>query len=76
MSMNDVANEFAVYHGYDRAEFICQWNGYDVYEPVTEKERVVGLPYKILVRQGDVRFSTINETFTIMDECDDYLERG
>ena len=76
MTTNDKANKFAAYHGYDRAEFLCRWKNYEVYEPITKKERITGLPYKILIRDGDVRLSTINETFDIMDECDTYLERG
>ena len=28
---NDMANEFAVYHGYDGAEHLCTWKGYEVY---------------------------------------------
>lgn len=44
------------------------WHGYTVYEPVYTELEYIGLPYIILVKDDEVRLSTIDETFEWLSE--------
>ena len=39
-----------------------RWKGYDVYIPEYQKHACVGLPYIVMAREGEVRFSTEEES--------------
>ena len=43
------------------------WNGYEVYELDFDEECFVGLPLVILVKEGQVRLSTPEESFEYFD---------
>ena len=47
------------------------WKGYDVYVPEYEQPVYVGLPYVVLVKGGEVRLSTEDESLDYLD----YAER-
>ncbi|MEG2668870.1 MAG: hypothetical protein RR957_00220 [Oscillospiraceae bacterium] len=58
---------FAREKGYDRVEYLKDWNGYKCYEPIMEHEDVVfiGLPLVILVKDNYIRMSTPDEAMKI-----------
>ena len=62
--MNSIV-EFAKKHGYDNAIYSGEWNGFDVYEPVTNREDVAftGVPFVILVQGDSIRMSTVDESY-------------
>jgi hypothetical protein len=68
MEHNDVV-AFAKSRGYVDAIYTGEWNGYDVYEPIAAKDKltVVGLPYSILVKDGEIRSTTRDEVFKVLD---------
>ena len=52
------------------------WNGYTVYEPVYNKPVCIGFPLIVLVKDGEVRLSTDEESirylnFTYPDDEDE-----
>ena len=49
---------------YSRGE---NWKGYEVYVPVYEKEMYMGLPYVVLVKDGEARISTPEESLEYLD---------
>ena len=63
---------FAKQQEYETAEYLDEWRGYDVYEPIhdTEETTYTGLPYVILVKGDEIRMSTEEETFQYMDEME------
>lgn len=59
--------------GYETAKKIGHWNNYDVYEPLmdlTDGIPIIGIPVFILSRGAEVRTSTQDESFKIMDGLD------
>ena len=60
--------KFAITQGYETAEYLCKWRGYDVYEPVFIKGEIscIGQPFMILVKGDEIRMST-------EEEIDQYL---
>lgn len=72
---NSEVLEFAKEQGYNSISKLCDWGEYEVYEPLVFEDAVadVGLPLVILVKGKDVRMSTVNEAFEIMDEEERHL---
>lgn len=65
--------EFAKEHGYDTAEYLCEWRGYKCYEPIFIKDAdsFIGLPLLILEdSDGNLRMSTPEEAMQQLNECD------
>ena len=62
--------DFAQQQGYDSAEYIGKWRGYDVYEPLFAGEEVacVGSPLIILVKGSKIRMSTEDEAYKQLRE--------
>jgi len=61
---------------YTDVEYLCEWRGYQVYDPLWENKNSakVGLPYVILVCGETIRWSTEDETYAFIDEKGDELE--
>lgn len=67
--MKKIAKKFAEESGYIGAEYLQEWKGYSVFNPVYSKETAtIGLPYVILVKNEKARMSTVEETFEYLDE--------
>lgn len=64
---------FAKKNGYETAEKLNNWNGYECYEPVmdSKKESAVGPPLLILVKGDKIRMSTPDEAYQQMDDMED-----
>ena len=64
---------FAKKNGYETAEKLNNWNGYECYEPImdSKKETAVGPPLLILVKGEKIRMSTPDEAFQQMDDTED-----
>lgn len=64
---------FAKKNGYETAEKVNDWNGYECYEPMmdSKKETAVGPPLLILVKGETIRMSTPDEAFQQMDDTED-----
>ena len=64
-----LAEQLAQSSIYDGARCIGQWHGYTVYEPTfaDDEPRCIGFPQFILVKSGDARWSTIDETRPLMN---------
>ena len=65
--------EFAKEQGYDGAEPLGQWRGYDIYEPTFEQSSgeepaIVGPPLIIMVKDDVIRMSTEEEAFQQISE--------
>lgn len=43
------------------------WKGYEVYEPVCKKYCCVGLPFYVLVKDGEVRLTRPEEGLELID---------
>ena len=72
MSQKDI-EKFAKEHGYETAEFLCEWRGFKCYEPIINENAAafVGLPLIILEdKEGNIRMSTPDEAMQQMRECD------
>ena len=56
---------YAKEQGYDDALYIGKWKDYEAYEPTFDGNDVsfVGVPLLILVKDGDIRMSTVEEAF-------------
>lgn len=65
---------FAKEWGYDDAEYVGQWRGYDTYEPFFHDDEIhhVGPPLCILVRDEKIRMTTPEESFERLDELFPY----
>jgi hypothetical protein len=65
-------NEFAKRQGFDGAVYIGTWKGYDVYEPTFKGEGQIniGPPLAILVKGDNIRLSSVEEAFEIIDEME------
>ena len=64
-------NSFAKKNGYERAEYLNEWNGFSCYEAIFDKDDVacVGLPLLILIDDKDnIRLSTPDEAMRHVDE--------
>ena len=56
---------FANQRGYESVLHEGTWNGYEVYKPVLGSgKRRVGIPLRILVKDGKCRMTTYEETFS------------
>lgn len=66
--MEDVI-KFAKENGFDKAEYLGEWNGFLVYEPLMKEEGVfyIGLPLKILQKGKTIRMSTADEAMMLND---------
>lgn len=64
---------FAKKNGYETAEKVEPWNGYECYEPIMDKKDAThtGPPLLILVKGESIRMSTVDEAFQQMDETED-----
>lgn len=63
--------EFAKEHGYETAEFLCEWRGFKCYEPIFSANRIsfIGMPLLILEdKDGKLRMSTPEEAMQQLDE--------
>ncbi len=62
--------EFAEEFGYDTVKYLGRWRGYDVYDPEDSDpdtpERVIGLPFSILVKDDEIRISSLAEERAII----------
>ena len=71
--MDKKIEEFAVSQGYVSASYLCEWNGFSCYEPISELNEVsfTGLPLLILVDQyGDIRMSTPDEALKQINDME------
>ena len=61
--------EFAKDNGYDNAEYLGIWQDYKVFEPTfnDNNEHYIGYPLSILLKDGEIRFTTEKETFEVLD---------
>lgn len=71
--------EFAKEQGYDGAEPLGQWRGYDIYEPTFEQSSgeepaIVGPPLTIMVQGETIRMSTEKESFQQIADLPDAFE--
>lgn len=65
----DEIETFAIEQGYKYVLLFGNWKGFDVYEPLIGCEPAeIGLPQMILVKENQVRLSTVEEAFQILDE--------
>ena len=66
-------NEFARNQGYEKAEYLCEWNGFKCYEPIVSEGEMscIGLPLLILEdSDGKIRMSTPEEATKQIDETE------
>lgn len=56
---------------FDRLKKGYNWNGYEVWEEVYDKPATVGYPLVILVKDDEIRESTLDESLEYLDfsEC-------
>lgn len=69
--MDKRIKEFAVSKGYASVSYLCEWNGFSCYEPISEFGEVsfTGLPLLILVDQyGNIRMSTPDEALKQIED--------
>lgn len=62
--------EFAKDNGYDNAKYLGEWQNYKVFEPTfnDSEENFVGYPLSILVKDKEIRFTTEEECFKVLDK--------
>lgn len=60
--------KFAIENGYDNVEFIGKWKKFEVYDPFFEDEEThaIGLPYKVLIENDEIRMSTPVESMELL----------
>lgn len=68
--------EFAHENGYDGAIPLGKWRGYDAYEPIfgsveSPTAAHVGPPLMILVKEDEIRMSTVEEAYEQIRESND-----
>lgn len=71
MMNQEELNRFARQNGYDHATYLCEWRGYQCYEPMMAGEGpfFVGLPLLILVdKEKRIRMSTPQEALQQIKE--------
>lgn len=63
---------YAKEQGYETAVYLNQWHGYDVYEPVYDSKcaACIGVPLVILVKNNEIRMSTVDEAFEHLDSLE------
>ena len=64
-------DEFAKSRGYVGCTYIRKWNGYDIYARKFDESGdpyFVGPPLVIMVKGEEIRMSTVEEAFAIIDE--------
>ena len=66
-------SDFAIEHGFDGAEFMCKWRGYNCYEPIFDSGTAyLGLPQFIFEDEdGSLRMSSSEEALQLIDELPD-----
>lgn len=71
--MSEKVIKFAKENGYETAERVKDWNGYECYEPIFDRKEIaeVGPPLLILVKGDEIRMSTVEEAFQQIDETDE-----
>ena len=62
---------FARNNNYVDVEFLNNWRGYDVYQPIGDEGLIVGPPWIILVKDNEIRMSTKKEAFDYIDDHPD-----
>jgi len=67
---------FAKKNGYETAEKLNDWNGYECYEPIMDSNKVsaIGPPLLILVKGESIRMSTVEEAFQQIDDMEEKTE--
>lgn len=72
--MNNIkVDDFAKENGYLKAVYICDWNGFQCFEPIFSEDDVayIGIPQIILVDDEDnIRISTTDEAMKIISSLD------
>jgi len=65
--------KFAKDQGYETAEPLGTWQGYDVYEPIYSKDGVsyIGYPLMIMVKGDEIRMSTDEEALQQIDNLEE-----
>lgn len=73
MREKDRVLEYARECGYDTVSYKGVWNDYHVYEPDFYGIRTVcvGLPLSILVNDDEIRLTTADECFEVLDALTD-----
>ena len=76
---NAQVKAYAKSQGYEGAEYLGKWRGYDVYNPniagaSETNPAIVGLPLIILVKGDKIRMSTPDEAFAYLDTIEDIEE--
>jgi len=71
--------QFAIKSGFDDVEYVWNWQGYEVYNPVLDLEDgqeppMIGLPHVILVRGDEIRWSIGDESLAHLH--DQIAEKG
>lgn len=66
MDINKKVNKFAKSEGFDYAEGIGQYNGFDVFVAGYNDGCDIGLPQYILALNDDIRWASTEETKIIM----------
>jgi len=66
---------FAQQNGYTKAEYLCEWRGYQCYEPIIgdgSQPVFIGLPLIILVDKDEkIRMSTSDEAMQQLRETNE-----
>lgn len=62
--------DFAKLEGFDTAQRVENWRGYEIYEPLYNDGEVhyIGLPFFIMLKDDEMRMSTLEETLAWIDE--------
>lgn len=70
--INEEIYDFAEEQGYETVREGKPWNGYNVYIPGFKGKGVayVGYPLVILEKNGEIRMSTVEESFEYLDFSD------
>lgn len=65
MSEQEKALTYAKVHGYNAAEHLCKWNGYEVFNLMPDSG-CIGLPQVLLVSEKSLRMATEKEVENIL----------
>ena len=67
------AINFAQKSIYHSVEYVGIWNEYEVFNPIFNDDvfRAIGLPRKILIKNNDIKYSSPEETFLMLDFFDE-----
>jgi hypothetical protein len=60
---------FAEEHGFEDIEYSGKWGEYEAYKPIRVRGETLctGLPIFILKKSGELRISTYDEAFSVID---------